>query len=94
MDSITTHAAGYGSPTAICVPPERIELCGILVDGEQLHAVFTAGPSQRIIPVDRTDLTSFPAFRQRVQAFLGIRIAFAGDWADSVAAAFTKGAAT
>jgi hypothetical protein len=90
----TTHAAGYSSPSAIVIPPQKIELRGVLVDGNALHAVFAAGESQRIIPVERRDLATFHAFQQRVKEFLGLRIEFAGDWPDAVAAAFTKGAAT
>jgi hypothetical protein len=92
MDSITTHAAGYGSAPAVTSPP-LIELRGIIADGDQLHAVFLAGREQRIVPVERRDLTSFAEFRGRVAAFLGVRVQFSGDWSDAVAAAFQRGAA-
>jgi hypothetical protein len=93
MDSITTQAAGYGSAPAIVIPPQRIELRGVLVDDDQLHVVFSAGASQRIIPIERRDLASFSAFQRRVRTYLGLRIEFAGDWSDAVAAAFTQGGA-
>lgn len=89
----TTHAAGHRSLPAIVIPPQWIELRGVLVDDKTLHAVFAAGESQRIIPVERRDLATFQAFQRCVRGFLGLRIEFAGDWPDAVAAAFTKGAA-
>ncbi|MBL9164435.1 MAG: hypothetical protein JNL18_17035 [Planctomycetaceae bacterium] len=78
-------------PCPAIVPPQLIELRGIFNDNFGLHAVFTVGPSQRIVPADRSDLTTFEAFRARVAAYLSIRIAFAGDWADAVALAFQRG---
>ncbi|BBO31948.1 hypothetical protein [Lacipirellula parvula] len=75
------------------ISPQQIELRGVFNDSFGLHAVFTAGPSQRIVPVERRHLSTFVDFRERVAEFLQIRIAFAGDWSDAVAAAFSEGAA-
>ena len=93
MDVLTSPPIGQ-VPCPGIVPLQRIELRGVFNDSFGLHAVFTAGPSQRIVPVQRRDLTSFAAFRERVFDYLRIRIAFAGDWSDAVAAAFQRGEAT
>ena len=82
-----------GNCSPAIVPPHRIELHGVLQEDSGLFAVFTAGPSQRVVPVRRRDLATFNAFQRRIREFLGLRIEFAGDWPDAVAAAFTKGAA-
>jgi hypothetical protein len=88
----TLHPADH-PPAAVILPPQPIELRGILVDGDQLHAVFVAGPAQRIVRVDRVDLITFAAFRRRVAENLRLQIEFVGDWSDAVAAAFAQGAA-
>lgn len=87
---LTNDTPAINSPAI--VPPQRIELRGIIADQFGLHAIFAAGPSQRAVPVERRDLATFAAFRRRVEEFLEIRIAFAGDWADAVAGAFQRGA--
>ena len=54
--------------------PLWIDLTSILQDGELLHAVFGAGPSQRILRVDDEDLNSFSAFQRRVASELALEI--------------------
>lgn len=89
---ILTHDTPAINSLAI-IPPQRIKLRGVLSDQFGLHAIFTAGPSQRTVPIELHDLATFAAFRCRVEEFLAIRIAFAGGWAAAVAAAFQRGAA-
>ena len=84
---------------------EWIELQGVVKDhSDRLFAVFTAGASQRIVPVKPTDLQSFSAFQRRVADELSLWIRHrseeertarqqAREWADEVERAFAKGAA-
>ncbi len=54
--------------------PPGIELTGILREHGQTFVVFRAGPSERILRVNASDLDSFAAFEQKVAMELGLWI--------------------
>jgi hypothetical protein len=71
-----TNPIADNLPTAVdsVGEPPWIELTGILHENQQLYAVFRAGPSERILPIDASDLDSFDAFQQLVAKELGMQI--------------------
>lgn len=94
MQSTISPAVSHGPPLSAPASLPRLELVAILSENDQHFAFYGISPGQLVIPVDKSDLDIFEAFRKRAVAFNGhdFRHPRRG-WRRTVQAALARGAA-